>query len=95
MDVIEACAVGCGEAEQLAGAARLRDMPRERTRVDALGPLLLSLLLLAPALSLPSLALLLPPVLLALVALMPLLALPLPLSLPLPLPLELARPSRL
>jgi len=95
MDVIKACAVGCGEAEQLAGAAaRLRDLPRERTRVDALGPLLLSLLLLAPALSLPSLALLLPPVLLALVALIPLLALPLPLSLPLPLPLELARPSR-
>ena len=27
MDRIKACAVGCGEAEQLAGAARLRDLP--------------------------------------------------------------------
>ena len=89
MDVIEACAMGCGEAEQLAGAARLRDLPRERTRVDALGPLLLSLPLLAPALPLPPLALLLPLVLLALVPLMPLPALPLSLSLTLTLPLEL------
>ena len=47
--------MGCGEAEQLAGAARLRDLPRECTHVDALGPLLLSLPLLAPALPLPPL----------------------------------------
>ena len=93
MHGIKACAMGCGETEQLASAARLRDLPHERTRVDALGPLLLPLPLLAPALPLRLLALLLPLVLLALVALMPLPALPLPL--PLPLPLELARPSRL
>ena len=86
--------MGRGEAEQLAGAARLRDLPRERTRVDALGPLLLSLPLLAPALPLPPLALLLPLVLLALVPLMPLPALPLSLSLSLTLTLPLELPVR-
>ena len=65
MDGIKACAVGCGEAEQLTGAARLRDLPRERTFVDALGLLLQSLPLLLPALPLPPLTLLLPLVLLS------------------------------
>eukprot|EP00964_Phaeocystis_antarctica_P103974 scaffold69174_cov63-Phaeocystis_antarctica.AAC.1 len=34
MDVIQACAVGCGEAKQLVGAARFRDLSTERTPVD-------------------------------------------------------------
>ena len=65
MDVIQACAVGCREAKQLVGAARLRDLPSECTPVyGALGLLLLPLLPLAlswlPLLAL-ALALPLPP----------------------------------
>ena len=38
MDVVQACAVSCGEAKQLVGATRLRDLPTQHAPIDcALG----------------------------------------------------------
>ena len=35
MDVVQACDVSCGEAEQLVGAARLRNLSTERTPINS------------------------------------------------------------